>query len=104
MNQEQENNTKEIAESQPSWRRYLICDGCGRLWEDTEENIFPECECGKLLTRMEWADENDLLAAIHKKAQSALQTSWLYSGREHVEKLLVEIASLSSNGKEKPTS
>ena len=36
------------------------------------------------------------LALIHEKAESALQTSWLYSGKEHVEKLIREIAIISS--------
>lgn len=45
---------------------------------------------------MEWATEKDRLAAIHKKATSALQTSWLYSGKEHVQKLMREIAAISS--------
>ena len=36
------------------------------------------------------------LGAIHRLATSALQTSWLYSGKEHVEKLMREIAAISS--------
>jgi hypothetical protein len=36
------------------------------------------------------------LAMIQEKAESALQTSWLYSGKEHVEKLMREIADISS--------
>jgi hypothetical protein len=36
------------------------------------------------------------LAMIREKAESALQTSWLYSGKEHVEKLMREIAEISS--------
>jgi hypothetical protein len=35
------------------------------------------------------------LAMIREKAESALQTSWLYSGKEHVEKLMREIAAIS---------
>jgi hypothetical protein len=45
---------------------------------------------------MEAATEKDRLAAIHQKATSALHTSWLYSGQEHVEKLMREIAAISS--------
>ena len=36
------------------------------------------------------------LDAVHKLSVSALQTSWLYSGKEHVEKLMREIAAISS--------
>jgi hypothetical protein len=46
-------------------------------------------------SRMELATEKDRLAAIHQKATSALQTSWLYSGKDHVEKLMREIAAIS---------
>jgi hypothetical protein len=45
---------------------------------------------------MEWATEKDRLTAIHQKATSALKTSWLYSGKEQVEKLMREIAAISS--------
>jgi hypothetical protein len=34
--------------------------------------------------------------AVHQLSVSALQTSWLYSGKEHVEKLMREIAAISS--------
>jgi len=40
------------------------------------------------------------LAMIHEKAHAALQTSWLYSGKDHVEKLMREIAAISSENKE----
>lgn len=36
------------------------------------------------------------LDAVHQLSISALQTSWLYSGKEHVEKLMREIAAISS--------
>lgn len=36
------------------------------------------------------------LDAVHQLSVSALQTSWLYSGKEHVEKLMREIAAISS--------
>lgn len=43
------------------------------------------------------ADEAEArLRAIHEKAEDALQTSWLYSGKERVEKLIREIAEISS--------
>jgi len=74
----------------------LLCDGCGKLWEDTPESLGAICECGRLCIRMEWASESDRLAAIHRKASEALKTSWLYSGKEHVEKLMREIAGISS--------
>jgi hypothetical protein len=36
------------------------------------------------------------LDAVHQLSVSALQTSWLYSGKEHVEKLMRKIAAISS--------
>ena len=36
------------------------------------------------------------LDAVRQLSVSALQTSWLYSGKEHVEKLMREIAAISS--------
>lgn len=43
------------------------------------------------------AEEAEMkLKAIAKKSGAALQTSWLYSGKEHVEKLMREIAEISS--------
>ena len=84
-------------------RSWLVCDGCGKLWEDTTENLGEMCECGRICIRMEWATEKDRLAAIHQKATSALQTSWLYSGKEHVEKLMREIAAISSENEKCPS-
>ena len=69
------------------WRRGKID------WEDLE----PE-DVGKFLDEIcDRADESEMkLKTIAKKSRSALQTSWLYSGKEHVEKLMREIAEISS--------
>jgi hypothetical protein len=37
------------------------------------------------------------LDAVHRLSASALQASWLYSGKDHVEKLMREIAAISSS-------
>ena len=42
------------------------------------------------------ARAEERLDAVHQLSVSALQTSWLYSGKGHVEKLMREIAAISS--------
>ena len=48
----------------PCSRSWLTCDVCGKLWEDTAENLGGMCECGRVCIRMEWATEKERLAAI----------------------------------------
>ena len=55
----------------------------------TEENYV-------VAARKQRDEATSKLAAIHDKATSALQTSWLYSGKDYVEKLMREIAAISS--------
>ena len=45
-------------------------------------------------TKMPVLDGMKKLDAIHRLATSALQTSWLYAGKDHVEKLMREIAAI----------
>ena len=33
--------------------KYLICDVCGKVHEDTE--AFTICDCGRIAVRMDWA-------------------------------------------------
>jgi len=40
--------------------------------------------------------QSQKLAMIHDIAKAALQTSWLYSGKEHVEELMKKIKELSA--------
>ncbi len=64
---------------------------------------YAGCACHKKGWEDKWqcavemaAQAEVKLDAIHRLATSALQTSWLYSGKEHVEKLMREIAAISS--------
>jgi hypothetical protein len=41
-------------------RPLLVCDDCGRLWEDNLEALDTICECGRMCCRMEWATTKEL--------------------------------------------
>ena len=55
----------------------------------TEENYV-------VAARKQRDEATSKLAAIHDKATRALQTFLIYSGKDHVEKLMREIAAISS--------
>ena len=84
---------------------------CSRSLECQDSTHYAGCSCHEKGWENKWkcavemaAQAEAKLDAIHRIAASALQTSWLYSGKEHVEKLMREIASISSeNAKDQPT-
>ena len=56
---------------------YLICDGCGKIHEETD--TFAMCECGRVAARMEWATpeqvaSHDLLCWLRGKLTDAEQS------------------------------
>jgi len=49
---------------------FLLCDGCGEVYQETDDFII--CECGRIAVRMEWATKEETAMHLLKRLHAAI--------------------------------